>query len=297
VIAVFPGQILWTDVLLAETLYTFLLVSTLALAVFLPRKAWAVVVLGVAIGITTLTRGEGVLLVPAVLLIWWPDLSRRQLLTHGAALAGVFVLTIVPWTIRNEVVMDAFIPLSSNSSTTLWSGHNPNARGFQNYAPPSLLAQIPQTGKEREIEESKLLRREAIDFMTSHPKRELELIPLKLLALARGDSNALEWVNGGPAGQKPIGTDLINPISVTADAAWFALLACTIASLIVLWRSLWQVPLVRAVLLLFTGSLFLYGFLYYGNYRYRVPLEPLMMLVSAPLITRVWARRRELGQP
>ena len=295
-LAVLPGQILWTDLLLAETLYTFLVVGTLALAVMLPRRPWAVVVLGVAIGIATLTRGEGLLLLGAAMAVWWPDMPRRELLARTAALAAVAVLTIAPWTVRNALVMDAFIPLSTNSSTTLWSGHNPSARGYQSYAPPELLRGIPQTGKEREVEEGKLLRREALEYMTSHPLRELELIPLKLLALNRGDGYALEWVNGGAGDDRPLPADLLTPISVIADSSYYLLLALTAASLLVLGPPLWRRPVVRGVLVLFAGSLVLYGFVYYGNYRYRAPLEPLMILVSAPLLVSVWRGRSALRE-
>jgi hypothetical protein len=34
---------------------------------------------------------------------------------------------------------------------------------------------------------------------------------------------------------------------------------------------------------------------YYGNYRYRLPYEPLMVVVSAALVTRVFRSRELLG--
>jgi len=37
--------------------------------------------------------------------------------------------------------------------------------------------------------------------------------------------------------------------------------------------------------------LFLYGFLYYGNYRYRLAYEPLMIVVAATFATQTWSRR------
>ncbi len=283
-LALLPGQILWTDVLLAETLYTFVLVGFWLLVAYLPRRAWAVALLGLAIGIATLTRGEGLLLLPALLAVWWPELPRRVLAQRAAVLVAVAAVVVIPWSIRNAVVMDAFIPLSSNSSTTLWSGHNPGATGAQVYAGRDLLNRIPQHGKEREVQEAKLLRREALRYMRTHPGRELELIPLKLLNLARGDSWAMEWVNAGDPGKRPFGAELGTPVRVLADSTFFALLAAMIGSLVLLWRALWRNRLVRGVLVLFAGSLVLYGFVYYGNYRYRAPLEPLMILVAAPLL-------------
>ena len=61
----------------------------------------------------------------------------------------------------------------------------------------------------------------------------------------------------------------------------------------ILGRELWRNRVIRGVLVLFAGSLFLYGFVYYGNYRYRASLEPLMILVAAPLLARLWRLRSE----
>ena len=108
------------------------------------------VVLGVAIGLAMLTRGEGLLLMGAALAVWWPE--HPQAGGWSAALAAVARSAIAPWSVRNTLVLDTFVPLSTNASTTLWSGHNPSAPGHQSYA-PELLRGIPQTGKAREVEE------------------------------------------------------------------------------------------------------------------------------------------------
>lgn len=292
-LAILPGSILWTDVLLSETLYAFMLVGFFALVAWLPRRPWAVAVLGVAVGLAMLTRGEGVLLIPAVLAVWWPELPRRQWLLSGFALVVVALLVVAPWSIRNTVALDTFVPLSTNASTTLWSGHNPDATGAQIYAPESLLRQVPTSGVAREVEESRLLRREALDYMTSHPLRELELIPLKLMNLNRGDSWALEWVNAGKPGERPFEAKAATPIRVLADFGYYTLLLATLGSLVILGRQLWRNRVIRGVLVLFAGALFMYGFVYYGNYRYRAALEPLMILVAAPLLARLWRLRSE----
>src|SRR5437764_1096723 len=179
-LAVLPGQILWTDVLLAEVLYTFLLVGFFLMLARLPVGGWSAAVLGLGVGALTLTRGEGLLLIPAVLAAWWRGPPRLVVARRGLVLVGCTLVAIVPWAVRNAVEMHAFIPLSTNSSTTLWSGHNPRAIGVQNYAPHSLLARINPNPPHREIEEGRLLRREAFKYMVHHPARELELIPLKL---------------------------------------------------------------------------------------------------------------------
>jgi hypothetical protein len=220
-----------------------------------------------------------------------------------AMLLAVAVLTIAPWTIRNAVVMDAFIPVSTNSSATLWVGHNPNADGGPNYATKEVLAPIAGAkGRDFEVEEARLLRREALEHVVEHPLRELYLIPLKLISLNRGDSRVIDtWINGrDPVGVRPggavqvrerppvIGAGAAAVLGTLADAAYYALLGATLVSLLLFGRRLWRNRLLRGALAMLAISLVTYGFVYYGNFRYRIPLEPLMMLVAAPLLVRPW---------
>ena len=62
-------------------------------------------------------------------------------------------------------------------------------------------------------------------------------------------------------------------------------------------RRLWRFhPLMRGVLAYLAASLVTYGFVYYGQFRYRLAMEPLMILVATPLIVSVWQRRRALRE-
>ncbi len=78
---------------------------------------------------------------------------------------------------------------------------------------------------------------------------------------------------------------------MAADLTYYGLLAATLVSILLFWRELWRRPVTRGALVMFAGALFMFGFVYYGNYRYRVPLEPLMILVAAPLLVRAWDLR------
>jgi Dolichyl-phosphate-mannose-protein mannosyltransferase len=318
-LALMPGQILFADAVLAETTYTFLLVGFLALVALVPERGWKPVLLGAAVGVAALTRGEGLLLFVVPLAVWWPELGKRELAGRMALLIVTAAVVIVPWTIRNAAAMDAFVPIATNSSTTLWSGHNPKADGGPTYAPPSVLAPIAHTrGAEREVAEARLLRKEAFAYMRSHPGRELELIPLKLLSLNRGDSQVLgTWISSGGEASLTV-SDLRSVLEnsngsgsvrrllapappvldgfakdvagLLADGAYYLLLAATLAALVLVGSGLWRNRALRGVLAMFGAALFAYGFVYYGNYRYRIPLEPLMMLVAASLVPRLWGR-------
>lgn len=293
-LALLPGPVLWTDVLVAETLYTLVFVVVVGLVVrSRPDLRWAVV-LGATIGLGALVRGEAFtwLLLPAVL--WWPTVDRRRLLGLLATTIATVAVVIAPWTIRNAVVMDAFVPVATNASQTLWSGHHDGATGGQTYPPDDYLDRFPADVRARELESSRALRNDAIEWALTHPGRELQLVPLKIIHLLRGDSYALDWVNAGQEGLPPPMSPIqVERIGVVADAGWFGLLALTIVGGVALGRAWWRRPLGRVVATSFATALLLYGVAYYGNYRYRLPYEPLMVVVVAAFLVHVarWRRR------
>jgi len=287
-LALFPGQILYTDLLLAETLYAFWLLAFFLLLSVLPLdRWWPALAVGAAVGVMALTRSEGVFLAIPVAAVWWPQLARAVLLRRVALLAVGALLVIGPWTVRNAIQLDAFIPIAINGGQTLWSGHNPNASGGPTYPPPGL---VPQThdpeSAEAVIEQDRFLRDEALEFMVENPRRELELIPLKLIHLNRGDSAVVEpWLNSVATGDdKPVTGNAYVVMSAILDAAYYALLALTVLAVVLFRRELWAQPVLRGILVLGIVALVLYGFVFYGNPRYRAPLEPLMILLVTPLL-------------
>lgn len=295
--ALLPGPVFFTGLFLSETTFIFMLVGFLALAVFLPDRRWTPVVLGVVVGLAALTKGEGLFLLVIPLASWSGQYARGEVLRRGAVLVVAAAVTILPWTIRNVVVMDSFTPVATNASTTLWSGHNPKANGGPTYAPPELLARIPKglSPREFEVQEAGLLRREALKWAVHNPHKELGLIPRKLVALNSGTSATIDtWFNAGDERQIPTSSRLL--YGILADVTAHFLLFVTLASLLLIGlRRVWSLhPAMRGVLVYLGVCLVVYGFVYYGQYRYRIPMEPLMILVAAPLAATVWGRRDEL---
>src|SRR5437763_9464991 len=292
-LAVFPGQILMADLVLSETLYTLELTAFLALAATLRSRPRSILVLGLVAGAAALTRGEGVLFPVIVLAMGWSRGVRLDALRRAALVAAVMLATIAPWTVRNALTVHAFVPVSTNASDTLWSGHNPIANGGPVYSFQTDVLRRVRRGN-FEVEASALLRRQAISYAVHHPLRELELIPLKLRSLARGDSEVISvWINA--RGQHPLGARAATWIGRLADLSFYALLAGLLLAVAFFRRTLWGVPAARGALAFVALAVPLYGFVYYGNFRYRIPLEPLMLLLVAPGVAVVWDRLKALG--
>ena len=95
-----------------------------------------------------------------------------------------------------------------------------------------------------------------------------------------------------PAGDAVVGYSMGGRIALHAglrDPGAFASLA------LVGGRTLWRLhPAMQGVLAYLALCLVNYGFVYYGQYRYRMPMEPFMILVATPFLARLWADRRRL---
>jgi 4-amino-4-deoxy-L-arabinose transferase-like glycosyltransferase len=294
--AILPGPIFLTALFLSETLFTFMLVGFLALVLFLRERGWTPFALGVAVGLTALTRGEGFLLLIIPLAFWWGSVPSKEWWSRVVLLLAATVLTVVPWTIRNASTMHAFIPVSTNASTTLYSGHNPKANGGPTYVTGKLLAKIhSKDPQQQEVGEARVARQEALEWAVRNPQKELGLIPRRLIALNGGDSTSLYLFLNAP-GDHEVHTSGQIVFGVLGDAGGYFVLFVCLASLVILGaRRLWRLhPGMRALLAYLALCLVNYGIVYYGQWRYKIPMEPFMLLVATPLLVGAWNQRRNI---
>ena len=97
------------------------------------------------------------------------------------------------------------------------------------------------------------------------------------------------------AGRTRAGTSSVIVFTVLGDGFGYFLLLVTLAALILIGgRTLWRTPRQCEASCLPRALPRYYGFVYYGQYRYRIPMEPFMILVATPLLAGVWAQRRSL---
>jgi 4-amino-4-deoxy-L-arabinose transferase-like glycosyltransferase len=291
------SQVFYADLLLSDTLFTFLMVLLLALASVLdPGRLRSGLLLGLVLGLATLTRAVGAILVVIPIAIWWDALPWRHLARQAAVMVAVVLAFAVPWTVRNATAMRAFVPIATDSAPTLWAGHNPHAYGGPLAPPGSLLSSIrarPNTPA-FELEEYRLLQRKALSWLGSHPIDELRLIPLKFLALFSGDGQTVSYYLDEPGAKKLLSPDAAGRFTTLANIGGYALLVAFFASLVVFGKALWRRrPILRGALVYLAISAVLYGFVFFGFFRYLAALEPLMLLVAAPLAARLWTLRAQ----
>jgi 4-amino-4-deoxy-L-arabinose transferase-like glycosyltransferase len=299
-VAVFPPFIKLNTALLSESLFLPLELGAAAAVLAFGRTGgrlrWAVVA-GVLCGLATLTRTTGALLViPAAIGVWAARPGfRPHVLAAPAAVAVAAVLAISPWTIRNAIVFDEFVPVTTQAGYTLAGTYNSQSeRPGPLHGAVLLPRELPEyrdlfhrPGR-NEVAIDRELRREATSFARDHPLYVLEVIgrnSLQVFDLAANPFREL-WnremeVSAGE--RRWIGASVL---AVTALA--LIGVAGTAGALPVGRppRWFWLFPL-----LMFLSAVFLSG-----KPRYRAPTDPFLLMLAAVAVVGVSERIRR-GTP
>lgn len=186
--AVYYPQIQLVGYIMSEALYTFLLVSAIAIvtAASAGGKLSHLAAGGVLTGVSALCREVSVP-VAAGACGWtalaWPGGRARRLLA-ALVLAAAAAAAVVPWTARNWAVLGAFVPVSLSSGHTMYLGNNPAATGGTGgewtirdgggYPPEE------QVGPLFTLEADRKLSAMAVDYIRTHPRRFAVLAMKKL---------------------------------------------------------------------------------------------------------------------
>ena len=116
--AIYPTVYIGTETLFAFLLSVFVLLSISAIE---SERLNLFVSAGAVLGFCTLMRGttQFIPLVFPLFLLMKGKLSMRCVV-NWLALCFTFVLVIAPWTLRNHVVLDSWIPVAAASNVFLW---------------------------------------------------------------------------------------------------------------------------------------------------------------------------------
>lgn len=199
VAAVYPGAIFTSALVLSEAPFCPLLIAqlilwTLAWQTTSRRQAAALALAaGLVAGAATLVRPSWLLFTPgaAVLGLVLGRPRKRHLVLGAAMLAGL-VAVMAPWWLRNARLTGHFVPTTLQVGASLYDGLNPLATGASNM---KLLqqressqrwveqyAEVQDSGP-REYWLDRDLRREAVAWARSHPRRVVALAAVKFLRM------------------------------------------------------------------------------------------------------------------
>jgi 4-amino-4-deoxy-L-arabinose transferase-like glycosyltransferase len=293
--AVAPPMVVLSTALISEALFVPIVLGSVLTALHgrgaRHRYRWAIAT-GVLVGLASLTRTNGILLLLPFAIAFAPARGRRLHLGYWAPAAAMFlaaVVTIAPWTVRNYLVFHAFIPVSDEAGYTLAGTYDQMSRANQvqpavwieaehgaspEYAQILFDADIARWG---ELEFGNRLQEQAINEIKADPAyvlkvgywntlRQFHLTELDLAQLNLANTN----IPRIPALFEIYG---FYPLGVLALAGLLTRRARRAPK----W--LWLVPLC-----LWT-AVFVTGFI-----RFRSPLDPFLVLLAASAVAAMQER-------
>jgi 4-amino-4-deoxy-L-arabinose transferase-like glycosyltransferase len=182
IVAINPWLIYFTGLILAETLFTSLMIWGMVLLSCQETGRWinrrSAIVGAALLAIAVMVRPSGLLL---PLLLAAVNLQqnisyqwRRPLIA-----AVMLVVLLFPWALRNNARV-GYVWTTTNSGITLYDGFNPAADGSSNQ---SFLKQMPELQEMGELQRSQYLAAKAREFIHERPAAVVHLTLSKLLRM------------------------------------------------------------------------------------------------------------------
>jgi 4-amino-4-deoxy-L-arabinose transferase-like glycosyltransferase len=285
VCAIYPALIAYTGLVLTETCASLLVITVAISAVRAARTGglgWSATT-GLAVGLTALCRAELAAVAAALCLavLIPPTHSAKRRLTSAGVMLITFLLTLLPWTLRNYRALGSVVPLTTDGWRTLWIASYPE-RWLEWKATEPVLS--IEAGARGPLERSQRYRAAALDNLRSHPgiyaSMALRRLPLLFIG---GHSNVIVGLQGTTAESRglrrilKVGMLALNTLLLAAAGVGLWLCRKRWLTLLPLYVTLF-VPLI-VYLLLFAVP------------RYHIPFLPIAILFAADAMRRVPFKR------
>jgi len=288
--AVYPQFIRYPGNLYVETLFIFLFLLALVFLFDIGQKPSYLkpVTAGFILGLSALVREISLFMLFPIIL--WAILMMKGSSEKGqwgkrlSVFVVFFALTISPWTLRNYYLFHSFIPISTNGGFNFYLGNNPQATGEYNYEsdakikwPHPLNNESPEELLLLEVEAARIGYKKGINYILHNPDHFFRLALKKFVLLWRPPTYNLNLRK--------------NFIETIYRIIWLVnyllILLLAIPGLWISVKSFGREWILFPLLLFSVTGIHM---LMYSATRYRLPWIPMLMILAALTIDRVWTR-------
>jgi len=288
VVAIFPLTWEYFGMLFPEALAIPLVLATLVVALGREPTNGRVVATGVLLGLNLLVRPTAFFLVAGVLMAWWLSAGMRRGAIATALAVLVAALVVVPWTIRNWVVLDGFVPISVQESGAYGTFNEDAANDPDepwSWRPiPESHAAVIASARERGLDEPEL-RSELYDLAIDYIKDNPASVPKAFV-----HNGVLRFWEIRPPGEALDEVDFqgrSRAVRVVGLAMYYLLLPL---ALVGLWRLRRRRDIVLPVVAIAVVTSL--AFTIIAGTRYRAPLEPIIVILACSLLAPAALRDR-----
>jgi hypothetical protein len=220
----------------------------------------------------------------------------RRAVAPPAALVAVAALTIAPWTIRNAIELDSFVPVSTQAGFNLAGTYNDTTRHDADH--PGYL-QVPWNVPEYralfeplfageqwdEVDAEREMRAGALDYIGENPAYVGEVLARNSLRLVHLSGESVDFL-----GREEYRYGEVNAVGVWLLGA-LAVAGGFVAGARRAPAFLWLVPLLMWLTVVAVS----------GSLRFRAPVDPFIVMLAAlavdSLASAVVRRRGEPASP
>lgn len=283
-VALDPVQAYCSSLVLSETLFTFMVAWGISALVWghPPTRSirarggsmlwWGgIVVLALASLVRTTALPLALMAGIASAISVSPDSARRLRQPLTVWLVLITIVVMLPWSIRNRLLLGSWIFTSTNNGFTLYDGFNPDATGASDQ---SFATQIPGLHSMDEVERSRALSERARQWAMENPIRSIELAGIKI---------ARTW-SPIPLSQQ-FGSSRFNVIVSALHGIPLIVLGLIGAFHGAIPRRARVILLIPLVLVTLGAAVSV------GSMRYRIPAHPMLAVLAASITIKAnrWA--------
>lgn len=277
IVAVYPPLIFFSVLGLSETLFITLLLAAFACWY---RGSFALAAIFAALSILT----RPVLDLAAPFLVVYFSVIIHRLEWRGAfrnlAVYGlIYAALMSPWWVYNYQTYGTFVRLNLNFGITLYAGNNPmnktgGGNGHIDWDVDDILTTVSDP-----IEQDKIYKQRAYSYIAGNPLHFVEMALLKIGRMWR------PW---------PSFTEYAKPVLIIGSIVTYG----SIYILSLIYLAMWGWSEIRRTL----PMLFMAAYLttvvtvLFGTIRYRLPLEPFMIMLTAATLVRLARRWQIIGR-
>jgi hypothetical protein len=293
VVAVYPALLEYQGMLMSEPLAATLLSGGVLGVLWAWDGGWVRWLLpGASFGALALVRPEylGVaVLVAAVIFVREMKSDWRSALVRATVFLGALIVIIAPWTIRNAVALDRFVPISTGGGQVLFAGTYLPSDGDPEKVGAEVVAENPQLFAPQDAQRLRLEQILARLAHAQHPRMETDQALSKMGKEQLWDDVSEEPLEYAGVVATKVGRIWSHgPRDAMREPGWellhWALVAFGLLGLAVLaWQRRWEALLFGTIFLTITAI----SALLVASPRRVLVLVPLIAALMAVAIQRV----------
>ncbi len=286
----YPYSIAFVTNLVTQNTYLFLQ----ALMVFffvriLKSQSWGnYILLGLSVGLTLLTRISLITFIPFIVICLYLPLRNQLKWSRLGVTVLLMVAVMIPWIIRNQIVMGEPLLLPTKGGRNLWEYNNQvfskekleaDATGvelmYQNFAKRNYnnlkrkdLIEFPTFTDESEIERDRIMNQRVQEFIKANPKVYAKLCVFRFYQLFRVIPRHL----GGPL------------VTLASLASWGWILPASLIGIFLSYKN-WRSRSVLYAIIFYTVATHT---LTASGIPHRVPTDPFFILFASYFLIRIF---------